>query len=84
MKIKADFGEFGPPDCGSGSRVRAAQTWAAFVHAKIKPGSLETLGRPTITPQDVARRFKAFLSASDQVPPPEIGTRNAHSEDQNK
>jgi phosphonopyruvate decarboxylase len=33
-----------------------------LIHAQIQPGSLGTLGRPTVTPQEVARRFKSFLS----------------------
>jgi phosphonopyruvate decarboxylase len=35
----------------------------AMIHARIKPGSLEKLGRPTIRPDAVARRFKAFLAS---------------------
>lgn len=34
----------------------------AFIHARIARGSLHDLGRPTITPDAVARRFKAFLA----------------------
>jgi phosphonopyruvate decarboxylase len=34
----------------------------ALIHARILPGSLSKLGRPTVAPADVARRFKAFLS----------------------
>lgn len=33
-----------------------------LIHMKIKPGSIDNLGRPTISPADVARRFKAFLT----------------------
>lgn len=33
-----------------------------LVHMKIAPGSLGKLGRPTVTPPEVARRFKAFLA----------------------
>jgi phosphonopyruvate decarboxylase len=33
----------------------------AFVHMRIAPGSLEKLGRPTIKPHEVARRFRAFV-----------------------
>jgi phosphonopyruvate decarboxylase len=36
----------------------------AFVHMRIAPGSLEKLGRPTIKPHEVARRFKAFLATT--------------------
>lgn len=33
-----------------------------LVHARIRPGSMQTLGRPTVAPHEVARRFKAFLA----------------------
>ncbi|MCC7049572.1 MAG: phosphonopyruvate decarboxylase [Alphaproteobacteria bacterium] len=33
-----------------------------LLHMKIAPGSLEKLGRPTVTPPEVARRFRAFLT----------------------
>ena len=33
-----------------------------LIHAKIAPGSLAELGRPTISPRDVARRFRAFMA----------------------
>ncbi len=33
-----------------------------LIHAKIAPGSLAELGRPTISPRDVARRFRAFIA----------------------
>jgi phosphonopyruvate decarboxylase len=33
-----------------------------LVHMRIRPGSLEELGRPTVKPQDVARRFREFLA----------------------
>ena len=33
-----------------------------MIHARIKPGSLEKLGRPTVKPPEVARRFKSFLA----------------------
>lgn len=32
-----------------------------LVHMKIAPGSMENLGRPTVKPPEVARRFKAFV-----------------------
>lgn len=34
-----------------------------FIHMRIKPGSIKQLGRPNITPQDVAIRFKDFLAS---------------------
>jgi phosphonopyruvate decarboxylase len=33
----------------------------ALIHVRIAPGSLEKLGRPTIRPDEVARRFRQFL-----------------------
>jgi phosphonopyruvate decarboxylase len=38
-----------------------------LVHALIQPGSLEKLGRPTIAPHEVARRFRGFLARSGQA-----------------
>lgn len=33
----------------------------ALVHLRILPGSIEKLGRPTVAPPEVARRFREFL-----------------------
>ncbi|EHM03388.1 phosphonopyruvate decarboxylase [Acetobacteraceae bacterium AT-5844] len=33
----------------------------ALIHLRIAPGSMARLGRPTIRPEDVARRFRDFL-----------------------
>ena len=33
-----------------------------LIHIRIAPGSLEKLGRPTVTPAEVARRFQRFLA----------------------
>jgi phosphonopyruvate decarboxylase len=33
-----------------------------LIHVRIAPGSLAKLGRPTIKPPEVARRFRAFLA----------------------
>jgi phosphonopyruvate decarboxylase len=35
----------------------------ALVHLRIAPGSMDKLGRPTVTPVEVARRFKGFLAS---------------------
>ncbi len=32
-----------------------------MIHVKMKPGSISALGRPTIGPAEVARRFKGFI-----------------------
>lgn len=34
-----------------------------LIHMRIAPGSLAKLGRPTVKPPEVARRFQAFLAA---------------------
>jgi phosphonopyruvate decarboxylase len=34
----------------------------SLIHLRIAPGSMERLGRPTVQPHEVARRFKAFLA----------------------
>lgn len=41
-----------------------ATTGPHLVHLRIQPGSVDRLGRPTVTPREVARRFKDFLAAS--------------------
>ena len=38
-----------------------ATSGPCLVHARIRPGSLEKLGRPTIAPHEVAQRFRSFL-----------------------
>ncbi|WP_030664849.1 phosphonopyruvate decarboxylase, partial [Streptomyces rimosus] len=35
-----------------------------LIHARIRPGSRTDLGRPTVTPYDVARRFRRFLGTA--------------------
>jgi phosphonopyruvate decarboxylase len=42
----------------------AAGPKPALIHARIAPGSIAKLGRPTIAPEDVARRFRAFVTGS--------------------
>jgi len=46
----------------SAYRAAAAAPKPALIHARIAPGSMGKLGRPTVAPKDVARRFKAFLA----------------------
>lgn len=41
----------------------AAAGGPAMIHLRIAPGSMDKLGRPTVTPAEVARRFKAFLAS---------------------
>jgi phosphonopyruvate decarboxylase len=60
--------------CNSLDQFASAYSLAAagpkpvLIHARIAPGSMGKLGRPTIQPADVARRFKAFLA--QPVPSP--------------
>lgn len=42
-------------------REAAKLTGPVLLHLRIRPGSLATLGRPTVKPAAVARRFQAFL-----------------------
>lgn len=35
-----------------------------LIHMRILPGSMDNLGRPTISPEDVAIRFKEFLASA--------------------
>ena len=43
-------------------RKASAQPGPSMIHLHIAPGSMEKLGRPTVGPAEVARRFKAFLA----------------------
>jgi len=38
-----------------------------LIHARIKPGSISPLGRPTLSPVDVAERFRGFLRGASSV-----------------
>jgi len=40
-------------------------TGPTLIHMPVLPGSAKGLGRPTVKPQDVARRFKGFLEAQN-------------------
>ena len=41
-------------------------TGPVLVHARMRPGSMAALGRPTVAPHEVAQRFKAFLARTPQ------------------
>ena len=41
----------------------ASRGGPSLIHLRIASGSMEKLGRPTVTPAEVARRFKAFLAS---------------------
>ena len=42
-------------------REGLATSGPCLIHVRIRPGSLERLGRPTVAPHEVAQRFRAFL-----------------------
>jgi len=47
------------------AELAAAQERAegpVLLHLAVRPGSIDNLGRPTVAPPDVARRFRAFLA----------------------
>jgi len=48
-------------------RAAALGPKPALIHVRIAPGSMDKLGRPTVTPESVARRFKAFLAEAGTV-----------------
>lgn len=48
-------------------RAAALGPKPALIHARIAPGSMSKLGRPTVNPDSVARRFKAFLAEAGTV-----------------
>ncbi len=37
------------------------QAGPVMLHVRIRPGSMEKLGRPTVAPHEVAQRFRAFV-----------------------
>ncbi|MBF0095020.1 MAG: phosphonopyruvate decarboxylase, partial [Alphaproteobacteria bacterium] len=39
-----------------------------LIHLRIRPGSMDKLGRPTIKPPEVARRFRSFLLGAPLLP----------------
>ena len=49
---------------GFGEAFRTALTLPGpvLLHVRIRPGSMKVLGRPTVAPHEVARRFKTFLA----------------------
>ena len=51
-------------------RAAAEAPKPAFIHARIAPGSMGRLGRPTVAPDAVARRFKAFIAENLIRPAP--------------
>jgi len=48
---------------GRALRAAAESPGPHLIHMRIQPGSLGNLGRPTISPADVARRFRGFITS---------------------
>jgi phosphonopyruvate decarboxylase len=42
---------------------RGSNGGPSLIHLRIAPGSMEKLGRPTVSPAEVALRFKSFLAS---------------------
>ncbi|MEW9553278.1 phosphonopyruvate decarboxylase [Nonomuraea sp. NPDC050783] len=51
---------------GFGDALRAAleEPGPALVHLRISPGSMASLGRPSVHPSEVARRFRGFVTGT--------------------
>jgi phosphonopyruvate decarboxylase len=49
---------------GEALTAAAENDGPTLIHAKINTGSIDNLGRPTIKPEDVARRFQKFVTIS--------------------
>jgi phosphonopyruvate decarboxylase len=52
----------------SAFRAALATGGPAMIHLRIAPGSMARLGRPTVKPADVARRFRDFLARPVKEP----------------
>ena len=57
---------------GFGAALEAAYTLDGprLIHLRIAPGSMDKLGRPTVSPAEVAQRFKAFVTRPLAAPQP--------------
>lgn len=47
-----------------------------LIHARIKPGSISPLGRPTVSPVEVVERFRCFLQGSTGLPQSKMSATN--------
>jgi phosphonopyruvate decarboxylase len=52
----------GPAELAAALRSALAGPGPSFVHLRIAPGSPPRLGRPQVSPREVARRFRAFVT----------------------
>jgi phosphonopyruvate decarboxylase len=58
--IRAD----GPAGFETGLAQCLATPGPNLLHVRLAPGAMDNLGRPTVTPVEVAQRFKAFLAGA--------------------
>jgi phosphonopyruvate decarboxylase len=52
-------------DLGEALRTALTTPGPHLVHVRIRPGSMNALGRPTVSPSDVAERFRRFVAGAD-------------------
>ncbi|MFE9576358.1 phosphonopyruvate decarboxylase [Nocardia sp. NPDC006044] len=48
-------------------KVAQVESGPTFVYLAIRPGSIAGLGRPAVSPAEVARRFRDFVTGGDHV-----------------
>ncbi len=53
-------------DLGEALRVALTTAGPQLVHVRIRPGSMKSLGRPTVPPSEVAERFRSFVAGADR------------------
>ena len=70
MAVAAACGYRRAYSCATTDELAAAMREAldgpgpVLLHLPIRPGALSGLGRPTVTPAEVAERFRSFASAA--------------------
>jgi phosphonopyruvate decarboxylase len=61
VNYKAAFGLDQRDEIRAAVRELRHRRGPSLLHVKIRPGSPEKLGRPTVKPHEVKERFSAFL-----------------------
>jgi phosphonopyruvate decarboxylase len=54
-------------DLSDALRSALAGQGPSLIYLPIRPGSLSNLGRPKVTPAEVARRFRSFVTSGDRI-----------------
>ncbi|HZM78988.1 MAG TPA: phosphonopyruvate decarboxylase [Candidatus Limnocylindrales bacterium] len=54
-------------DLSDALRSALAGQGPSLIYLPIRPGSLSNLGRPKVTPSEVARRFRSFVTSGDRI-----------------